>query len=59
MPYPKQILAGQDSSVKIAPEKPGGPVPAVPVPVAPDAAENSRSENRDCFTQFALFYSSQ
>ena len=44
MPDPKQILAGQDSSVGIAPEKLGGPVPAVPVPVAPDAAENSRSE---------------
>ena len=38
MPDPKQILAGQDSSVGITPEKPGGPVPAVPVPVAPEAA---------------------
>ena len=44
VPYPKQILAGQDSSVGIAPEEPVGPVPAVPIPVAPEAAENSRSE---------------
>ena len=44
LPDPKQILAGQDSSVGIAPEKPGGPVPAVRIPVGPDAAENSRSE---------------
>ena len=44
MPDPKQILAGQDSSVGIAPEEPVGPVPAVRIPVAPEAAENSRSE---------------
>ena len=28
VPDPKQILAGQDSSVGIAPEEPVGPVPA-------------------------------
>ena len=43
MPDPKQIFAGQDSSVGIAPEEPVSPVPAVRIPVAPDAAENPRS----------------
>ena len=38
VPDPKQILAGQDSSVGIAPEEPVGPVPAVPILVATEAA---------------------
>ena len=44
MPNSKQIFAGQDSTIGITPKEPGGPVPAVPIPVAPEAAENSRSE---------------
>ena len=44
VPDPKQIFAGQDISVGLTPKEPGSPVPAVPIPVAPEAAENSRSE---------------